>query len=62
MDKIVPLDPDHLEQAALVLARAFVTFLDEIFPLIPSSVPDVSQSGPPELPGLIRASCWIAFP
>jgi hypothetical protein len=35
---------------------------DLIWALIPSTRPCASSSGPPELPGLIAASVWIALP
>ena len=33
-----------------------------IMPLMPTRSPSRSHSGPPELPGLTAASCWIALP
>ena len=33
----------------------------EIIPLIPTSSPARFHRGPPELPGLTSASCWMAF-
>ena len=33
----------------------------EIIPLMPTNSPERFHSGPPELPGLTSASCWIAL-
>ena len=38
----------------------FVNRLMSIRPLIPITSPFIVMSGPPELPGLICASVWIA--
>jgi len=47
-----PMEPDSWPPWVLPVVR--------IEALMPTSLPDMSTSGPPLLPGLIAASVWIA--